>query len=289
MHYLHGPIEYSNIGDDDIVATQWTRPTLKLFQRALARYLELLSPHSSQGYTKIQNEVSLVKALSNHFREVERNCEEDFDLREVDLRGEHLKLLSDVLHKYEAQKHDELRRKKTTNSVEGALEKEEAELEDLRNILRLKIFQETPRRAALVQGFHTSAPAKSKDNSESGQKHIKQNINVGTLYGQFVAGDNYGSMQQDNSKELRESLQKLLELLSEEKVLESETKRSAISDIQVIQNESVKTKPNKRILKFAWDSLKTLPDLVKITEMGMKIQPHIEEIGKQLGAFLNKL
>lgn len=273
-----------NIHDEETVIRQWRGSTLKLFVEAFNRYLQLLVPHNSPNNKKVSEEIRLVRALVQHIKNQLAKADDDYDIVDLPLEGKNYKLLSDVLHKYYAIERSELENKKKVNLVEGALEGEEAEVEKMREILQLPLFQQIERRRTLVPDL--SLPEQKKDTPQLSEAKIQQQITIGNLYGQAVFGDNFGQLQQSNNQELLTTLQELFKIVSDAKDLPVEIKGTAIANIQTLQAQALSPKPDRTIVDKARASLSSLADASQVAQFGITIAPLLHKISELLSNIL---
>lgn len=272
--------DFRNVHDEQTLIPEWRVSTLKIFIQAFDRYLHKLLPHNTPNNQKITSEVKTLKLLIQHIRDQIKKGDGDFDTVELPMRGTNYKLLSDVLHKYHAIKRSELEDKKKVALVEGALEGEEAEVEKIREILQLPLFQQIERRRTLVPDL--SLQEKTKDMAQVTEAKIQQQITIGNLYGQAVFGDNFGQLQQNNNQELLATLQELFKIVSETKELPTEVKGTAIANIQTLQAQALSPKPDKTIVDKARASLSSLADASQVAQFGITIAPHLHKISELL-------
>lgn len=73
----------------------------------------------------------------------------------------------------------------------------------------------------------------------------------------IISGNNYGSVSQTNIETVK-SLSDLSEALQKSNELTDEQKLEAINNIDTIKNQVVSPKPNKQIIKLAWDTVSAL-------------------------------
>ncbi|MDO8503883.1 MAG: hypothetical protein Q7S60_04320 [bacterium] len=267
------------ISPDQYVPLHWRVKTLKLFIKALQRYRELLQPHASQGNEKIRDEMTKINKLATHFREAINRGDGHWDLISLQLTGSTIGWLSDILHKYWRSKESLLQIQKQKTFVEGALEAEEKEVEELKEVLQNSLWERVDRIKVLVPDFVGQTANDSKDSERKSE--IKQQITVGNLYGQVVFGDNFGNLNQGNTGETIKLLQELFNKIVEEKELPNEIKSDAIGDIQTIQSQVLKSKPDKGIIQTAMTSLQVLANASQVAQFAMIAVPYIDKL-KQL-------
>jgi hypothetical protein len=124
---------------------------LYLFKKCLDRYLVMLQAKSAKGNTEINNEILLLKRIKIIIRDsIKKAGGSSADLT---MSFGDYQLLADILWKCWAADRTILNEKKKTISIQGELEHEEAELERLKGIIELPIFQKIPRRPLLVENL----------------------------------------------------------------------------------------------------------------------------------------
>lgn len=78
-------------------------------------------------------------------------------------------------------------------------------------------------------------------------------------------------------EELEDRLSKLSNKINESTTLSDEEKNDHLSDIQTIATQIGKAKPNRQIVKMAWESIKTLATIEGFNQLIDRITPHIRE------------
>lgn len=73
----------------------------------------------------------------------------------------------------------------------------------------------------------------------------------------IISGNNYGPVSQTNIDTVR-ALDELSEILQKSNELTSEQKLEAVNNIDTIKNQVVSPKPNKQIIKLAWDTVSAM-------------------------------
>lgn len=86
----------------------------------------------------------------------------------------------------------------------------------------------------------------------------------------IISGNNYGSISQTNIATV-ESLSELSEVLQKSDKLTDEEKLEAINNIDTIKNQVVSPKPNKQIIKLAWQTVSALATTAGATDLVVKI------------------
>lgn len=86
----------------------------------------------------------------------------------------------------------------------------------------------------------------------------------------IISGNNYGSVSQTNI-DVMHSLDELSDILQKSDKLTSEQKLEAINNIDTIKNQTVSPKPNKQIIKLAWDTVSAMATTAGATDFLTKI------------------
>ncbi len=267
------------IAPSEFQRTQWKGKTIKIFIQALAKYKRLLVPHADKSNKKVRKEIKDVGRLIAHFREKSKEAQDDGGFIDINLMGSTYGLLSDIMHKHGAILESELKEKKKVSFVEGALEGEEKEVKEITKVLQNPFWQRVERVRTLVP--HFSEPKTEKDDTKDKQDSIiQQQITIGSLYGQAVFGDNYGQLMQEEKGDILKALQDLFEEVRTAKTIPEEIKSNAIGDIQTIQSQTMKAKPDKGIVNRAVKSLSVLADASQVAQFALRVLPHLEKLQK---------
>lgn len=86
----------------------------------------------------------------------------------------------------------------------------------------------------------------------------------------IISGNNYGSVSQTNIDAVH-TLDELSEVLQKSESLTSEQKLEAVNNIDTIKNQIVSPKPNKQIIKLAWDTVSAMATTAGAAEFVTKI------------------
>jgi hypothetical protein len=231
-------------GDYDVVPAMWRISTLKEFQKAIERYIELLTPHKSEHNKQINKEIIAMTFFLKRVIETIAKGDGDFDTQEFLMEGKTCGKLHDILWKYNGWKDQLFREKERVTTIPAALEGDKKELETIREILQIPIWQQVTRHKILVENFSSITPPKTEN------PVMQQVINVQTLNG-ILAGTNNGTITQNNeSKEVLKAIQDLAAILEERKINEQYTKE-AFNHLQELQGELLKPYPDNSKLKQA--------------------------------------
>src|SRR6516162_11797655 len=87
-------------GDYDVVPAMWRISTLKEFQKAIERYIELLTPHKSEHNKQINKEIIAMTFFLKRVIETIAKGDGDFDTQEFLMEGKTCGKLHDILWKY---------------------------------------------------------------------------------------------------------------------------------------------------------------------------------------------
>lgn len=86
----------------------------------------------------------------------------------------------------------------------------------------------------------------------------------------IISGNNYGSVSQTNIAALR-ALDELSEELQKSSELTDEQKLEAINNIDTIKNQAVSPKPNKQIVRLAWQTVSSMATVAGATDFVTKV------------------
>jgi eukaryotic-like serine/threonine-protein kinase len=183
----------SDIEDGKLIKPGWSKSVLKKIAAGLEAYLSILEPKATEGTTKINNEIALVKSLLSHTKTA---LSKQGDYIELIFKAGDYKLINDLVWKQWAALGQILRGKKEKTTIEGELEAEEDYLEDLRQTLELPFFQKLPRRQPLVtnlSAYYLDPPQKLIETKEVHLTKVWQ-------IGEKLDGDKGGFGQVFNAK-----------------------------------------------------------------------------------------
>lgn len=86
----------------------------------------------------------------------------------------------------------------------------------------------------------------------------------------IINGNNYGSISQENTETVQ-SLTELSETLQKSDELTDEQKLEAINNIDTIKNQVMSPKPNKQIIKLAWQTVSAMATTAGATDFVAKV------------------
>lgn len=258
--------------DRQVVVGRWEVKSLKLFVEILTKYSQILQPHSLDGNEKIKKELQRVSNYISHIQSSIDKSETDWDLEELVMAGEEYGLLLDLLFKEKSSLDQELREKREQIFIDGALEGLENKIQKITDILNTDVMQRAPRKKALVQTLRYSN--EPKNNSDSIQ--YSQTI-IGNVFGSAVV-TNTGTINVEMKQEVSQAYELLKELtdLIRDLSLRSTQKNDIYLDIQTLQSQLSKQKPNKGIMTGALNSLEALGNIAQISDFFItRIAPKI--------------
>ena len=284
-NYHSGMSGLENLSNAELLTTNWKPSSLRIFIYALNSYLVKISPKQAVGNNRISDEVKFVKKMIQKFRGGMKNAEDDSDDVEVVMEVEGYKLLSDLIHKYWAYNNRRLKIDREKNTVEGALEGKEREVEGIRDLLQNEVFQKMERRKALVDNLFVEPITKDTDRSET----INQQIESGAIeakkrkFSEEVINKisspkvkqlciEINKTPDDNSLSLVQNIGEVLKWTLWHKAKEVGTKLNEQGNLQPLLNEAIgkpyfKSNSVNRFLKNFRDNFyKTQYDLVRHSE-----------------------
>lgn len=266
--------------DRQVVTGRWEAKTLKLFIEILTKYSQILQPHSLDGNEKIKKELKRVSHYVSHIQSSLDRSEADWDLEELVMAGEEYGLLLDLLFKEKSSLNQEYREKKERVFIDGALEGLESKIQKITDILNTDVMQRAPRKKALVQTLRFSNEPKNNPDSVQYSQTI-----IGNVFGSAVVS-NTGTIKVEMKQEVSQAYELLKELtdLVRELSLESTQKNDIYLDIQTLQSQLSKQKPNKGIMTGALNSLEALGNVAQISDFFIThIAPKIALLSTLIG------
>lgn len=93
----------------------------------------------------------------------------------------------------------------------------------------------------------------------------------------IISGNNYGSISQTNIKTVQ-VLSELSDVLQKSEDLSNEQKLEAINNIDTIKNQVVSPKPNRQIIKLAWDTVSAMATTAGATDFIIKVAALISSL-----------
>jgi hypothetical protein len=262
-----------SISDEQSKTLTWRVKSIKIFLKAFARYNELISPYATQENTALFQEFQEAQHFIDYLNEkISSIEEEDYKHADFTFSGKSWGKILDVLWKYYSWKKQLLAEKERKISIKAALEGDQRHLDEINEILKNDCWELFTRHAILVDSFYTSAPT-----PETNDPILQQVFNVETLNG-ILAGTNSGTITQNNeSKQVLNAIDKLSEILKEEKISNQHT-AEAFVNLQKLQGEMLKPFPDKNILKQASDGLQVLANFTQLGSFVISIAPHLHTI-----------
>jgi hypothetical protein len=164
---------------------------------------------------------------------------------------------------------------KSTEKIIGSTEKEAKKLDRLESLLEADAFNDVAPRQALLKDFMSSIPT----NTELAEKTAVQ-VQVGDVYGQMIVASNTnGNISQTSADpEFIKLLQEMSREINGDPTLSSEQKVDALGDVQAIQAQLTKTKPNHNVLSAAATSLAFLADAAQVATAAVTFGPLIDRL-----------
>lgn len=161
--------------------------------------------------------------------------------------------------------------------VKAALESEKREIDHIRETLQAKVWQTVERGKILIDSLYKPKEGSAQSNTAP---YSQQTI-IGNVYGQVI-GNNIGQTTQNIYQDSLVTLQELFNLVSNDDSLSEEIKRNAVGDIQTIQSQLMKSKPDKNILTKAKDALGILADSIQVGQFAAQALPLIQKLSEKL-------
>lgn len=254
--------EQNTYNDGQSVSTNWEIVSLKVFVEILTKYRQILQPHSVDGNDKIKEELRKISNYIDHIQLSIDRSNSDWGLQELVMTGEEYGLLLDLMFKEKSALDQDLREKKQRVFIEGALEGLENKIQKITDILNTEVMKRAPRKKALVETLRYASEPKTS--SESVQ--YSQTI-IGNVFGAAVVS-NTGTIEVEMKQEVSQAFEALKELtdLVKDLSIEPSQKNDIYLDIQTLQSQLSKQKPNKSIMRGALSSLEGLGNVAQISD-----------------------
>ena len=241
----------------------------KIYREELRELVTAQDPSAA-----INSELKLVEFLLPQFFEEPRNHGGHATLT---LDDDVWAFIKDVGEKYVKAQRRRLIVAKAVEHISGSTSREEQRLNEFDGFLSELTQLNLPSKPALIKDFFGpvagTAPAAE-------QRTLIQ-VQVGDIYGSnvAVAGINNGNITQGA---LPEDLGKLLAMLTDKIVnasdLNEEQRNDALGDVQTIQAQRTKAKPNKEIINTAVSSLGVLADAATVGQAAITFTPYIHHL-----------
>lgn len=268
--------DYTNFHDGYPVAGRWENATIDLFIEALERYRSKLAPVNKPGNTEIEEEIQEVDWLISFLNEKKT---EDHHAAHFGLETRYYRLITNLMHKYYAILHSELKQKREKVFIKGALQAEETKVNELHRILQLPLFQKLAWRDILTDDLSLSGISANKDITDP---VIKQQITIQNMYAPAVFGINNGQVIQNEYS----SIIKVLHDFSRDIVAASDIpeniKRDSLADIIAMQSQLEKEKPSKDMLNAGLKSLGILSNAATVITFAPTGMQYLEKLGQLL-------
>jgi len=272
---------YEEKNDNTTLRANWEENTIALFINALRVYVKCLEPFYKKGNEKIEKEIKDMRKLINYLVQIKSDEKSNWGgFIEIYFMKSTYSRLTDILNKYNSILKQIYRQKKEKILVDGALEAEEKELENLKEVLNKDPFIYDVRIKTLVPDFSSAFP----ETASVPTSQIGQPINIEKFYGQAVFGNNYGQVIQNNNQEFIKELQDFSTKIMESNDVTPEVKKDAIIDIQMLVAQSNKSKPDISIMQKA---VKSLSVLANITQVAGFVLPHLDKIQNFINSILH--
>lgn len=260
------------IHDEQSKILQWRVKSLRIFFKALSRYAELALPYATEDNTELFQEYEEINAFLNYISEQILKGDGEFDFVKLTFLGKNWGKIFDVLCKYNSWKKQLLDEKDRVTTIKAALEGDKRHLEEVGEILKNPCWEQFNRHYLLIDSLYGTTPP-----PQTNDPVLQQVFNVETLNG-ILAGTNNGTIMQNNeSKEVLNSIQEIATLLKEGKISEKDTTEAFIN-LQILQGELLKPFPDNSKLEQAGKGLQALANFTQIGSFGISIAPHLHTI-----------
>lgn len=253
--------------DEQNVTGHWFKSSLIMFEKAIKKYLECLEPIKGDGNKTVEKEVQDWQAILQRIQEIEQPLQHPDEEGELILLGKNYGKLYDILWKDYSAKKQLLEERKKKILDEAAHEGAETEIEEMRQMLDNGTWQNFTRHKTLVESFYP------KEEPKKESQNVQMQITIGNIYGQFAAINN-GTMVQNNNSEAVQALREITDALIASKLADQE-KQEALLDVETIQTQLKKGKPNKKVLEIGMASLQVAANSAQIWQA---VQPHFDKI-----------
>lgn len=219
-------------------------------------------------------ELSLVKFLLPQFFEIQPK---NHGSGSITLDDDVWAFIRDIGHKYLSALEQRLTVAEATEHISGSVEVERKKVNNFADFIHVLDTEGLPDKKALIKDFFPQTPAGAP---AAEQRTIVQ-VQVGDIYGSNVAvtGINNGEIKQNAMPDdLGELLKVLTQKILEAPSLTPEQRNDALGDIQTIQAQQTKAKPDKGIIKKATESLGTFADVGSIGQSAVTLAPYIHHL-----------
>lgn len=251
--------------DEITINGEWRNQNLGIFKMAIIDYLRCLEELKGEGNKMISDEIGDWSIILQAIRSSIKTLNLDDEEGKLKMLGRNYGKLYDILSKYYSAKKQLLDEKKRKILDEAAHEGATNELERVRILLGENFWNHVNRKKTLVESFYPKQEQSKK------QESIAMKITIGNLYGQFAALNN-GSMIQNNYNEAIAALKQITEALINSKLPDNE-KQDALLDIESMQSQLKKEKPNRKLLELGLIGLQAVANVAQIYQV---IHPHLQ-------------
>lgn len=253
--------------DEQNVPGDFEKQTLTVFKSAIIRYIQCLEPLKAEGNHTINKEIEDWNAILQRINQLIKGLTNDNEMDKLNLLGKNYGKLFDILWKHYNAKKQLLEEKKKLVLEEAAHEGATGELEEINRVLQFGFWNHVTRHKALVDSFYP------KEEPKKDSPNVQMQITIGNLYGQFAAFNN-GTMVQNNNTEAVTALREITDALIASKLPDQE-KQEALLDVEAMQSQLKKEKPNKKMLEIGLSSLQVAANIAQIASV---VAPHFDKI-----------
>ena len=253
--------------DEQSVHGRWEKGTLTIFKFAIIKYIECLQPLNGEGNHIVNKEIEDWQEIQQTINREIKQLTDEREQGELPMYGKNYGKLLDILSKHYGAKKQLLEERKRIVLEEAAHQGATEELEKINIVLGLGFWEHINRKRCLVESFYP------KEEPKKEQQSVAMQITIGNLYGQFAAFNN-GAMVQNNNSEAVTALREITDALISSK-LQDDEKQEALLDVEAMQSQLKKDKPNRRMLEIGLESLQVAANTAQIYQA---IQPHFHTI-----------
>lgn len=253
--------------DEQNVPGDFEKQTLIVFKFAILKYIQCLEPLIGDGNHAINKEIEDWNAILLRINRLIKGLTNNNEMDKLNLLGKNYGKLYDILWKHHNAKKQLLDEKKKVVLEEAAHEGATEELAEINRVLQFDFWNHVTRHKALVESFYP------KEEPKKESQNVQMQITIGNLYGQFAAFNN-GTMVQNNNTEAVEALRAITDALVASKLPDQE-KQEALLDIESMQSQLKKERPNKNLLEAGLTSLQVAANIAQIVSI---VSPHFDKI-----------
>ncbi len=258
--------------DEHSKTLQFRLKSLRIFVKAFNRYIELAAPYATNDNVSLFQEYIEVQKFQKYINERIEGGGGDFDTTKIGFMGKNWGKIYDLIWKYSSWKKQLLDEKKLSTSIKAALEGEEKELEEIREVLSNPVWETFNRHRILIDSFYEARPPQ-----RTNDPIVQQYFNVENLNG-ILTGTNTGTITQNNqNKEVLSALKELALILKEGHISDQYTAQ-ALENIREFQGELLNPYPDKTKMQKAAEGLQFLANFSQLASFTISISPHIHTI-----------